>query len=193
MVGKTTLVNSLLQLNCPPIDPQDRTPGIEIRHCLIPGVGKGSTWDFGFQPTFYGAHGLFFRPSNTMFALVLHTKEGEKKRSEEDLVQKGRFWCAFVKASLRTLSPHLISLFLILNLNGVEEEAGIEAGFQLKRVAAILQKEFEDTFKISHVIEMDCSKSDSVRMTDCREKLKQVRKEVLDVRIESLSLLMLFN
>ena len=184
MAGKTTFVNSLLQLYHPLIELKDRTAGIEIRNCQIPGVGKGSTWDFGAQSTFHTAHGIFFRQSNTMFVLVLRFQEGKHMKSEIVLLQEGRYWCAFAKASLRTLPSHLrslIRLFMVFNLVGFREEAGIEASFQAKRVAEVLQKDFGDTFKISHVIEMDCSKSDSVRMTDCREKLRRLREEMLKV------------
>ncbi|XP_065830506.1 death-associated protein kinase 1-like isoform X2 [Oscarella lobularis] len=183
MAGKTTFVNSLLQLNRPPVDAKDRTAGIEIHHVKIPGVGKGTTWDFGAQWTFHSAHGLFFRRSNTMFALVLRFRDGEEMTSESLLLQEGRYWCAFAKASLRMLPPHLrslIRLVMIFNLVGVQEKAGTEASFQLKRVAGILQEEFGDTFEISHVIEMDCSKSNSVRMNNCRDKLRSLREQILE-------------
>ena len=186
MAGKTTLVNSLLQLNLPPPTEEDRTPGVDIHNCEIEGVGKGSTWDFGAQPSFHSAHGLFFQKSNTMFTLVLPIREGERITSEVvlRLLEKGRFWCAFTKASLRSL-PHqlksLIRLVLIFNLIGVDEEAGVEVRFELEQVAQRLQKEFVETFKVSHVIEMDCSKRQSNRMKDCREKLRKVREEMLQV------------
>ena len=186
MAGKTTFVNSLLQLNRPPVDAKDRTAGIEIHHVKIPGVGKGTTWDFGAQWTFHSAHGLFFRRSNTMFALVLRFRDGEEMTSESLLLQEGRYWCAFAKASLRMLPPHLrslIRLVMIFNLVGVQEKAGTEASFQLKRVAGILQEEFGDTFEISHVIEMDCSKSNSVRMNNCRDKLRSLREQILEVDV----------
>ena len=187
MAGKTTFVNSLLRLNRPPIDPKDRTPGIEIHNREIPGVGKGSTWDFGAQPTFHSAHGLFFQQSNTIFSLILPIRKGEKMTPEAilRLVGKGRFWCAFSKAALRTLPPHsnsLIRLLVIFNLIGFNEEAGVEVRFQLKRVVEIIRKDFRDTFEISHVIEMDCSKSQSDRMNNCREKLKKIREEMLEVK-----------
>ncbi|XP_065839077.1 death-associated protein kinase 1-like [Oscarella lobularis] len=121
MAGKTTFVNSLLQLDRPPPKDEDRTPGIEIHNREIPGVGKGTTWDF----------------------------------------------------------VPLIRLVVIFNLIGVSEK-GSEVKFQLIEVAETLQKDFKDTFKISHVIEMDCSKSQSDRMKDCREKLKRVREEILE-------------
>lgn len=102
------------------------------------------------------------------------------------LLEKGRFWCAFSKAALRPLPPSLklrIRLFIIYNLIGFKEEAGIEVSFQLKRVAGILQKEFEDTFEVCGVIEMDCSKRQSYRMNGYRKCLKKVREEMLNVRI----------
>ena len=184
MAGKTTLVNSLLQLNQSLPREEDRTPGVQIHNCEIWGVGKGSTWDFGAQPTFHSAHGLFFRQSNTIFVLVLRFRHGQQMTSEIVLLEIGRYWCAFVKAALRTLSSHLTSrfrLFIIFNLNDFEEEAGIEVSFQLKRVAQTLQKDFKDTFEISHVIEMDCSKSNSLRMNDFRQKLKIIRENMLEV------------
>ncbi|XP_065838535.1 death-associated protein kinase 1-like isoform X3 [Oscarella lobularis] len=184
MAGKTTFTNSLLQLDRPPVELEDRTAGIEIHNCHIPGVGKGTTWDFGSQSTFHSAHGLFFQQSNTMFFLVLPFRKGRNMTSEiVNLLEEGRFWCAFAKASLRRLPSHLgslIRLFMIFNLIGLSEEAGIEVRFQFKRVAEVLQKEFDDTFQISHVIELDCSKSQSVRMNDCREKLKIIREEMLE-------------
>ena len=184
MAGKTTFVNSLLQLGLSPIDPKDRTAGIEIHSVEIPGVGKGTTWDFGAQSTFQSARGLFFRPSNTMLVLVLCFRKGKTMTSEIVLLQEGRYWCAFAKASLRTSPSHLKSLIrlnLVFNLIGVEEDEGTEVSFQLKRVAETLQEEFRDTFQISHVIEMDCSKSQSNRMNDCRVKLKKLREEMLEV------------
>ena len=184
MSGKTTFVISLLQLNRSPPKEKDRTPGVEIHNCQIPGVGKGSTWDFGAQPTFHSAHGLFFQQSNTVFFLVLPIREGKKMTSEKDLLEEGRFWCAFAKAALRTLPPNLTSLiplFVIFNLIGFKKTAGTEVRFHLKRIAQILEKEFENTFKISHVIEMDCSKSKSNHMKDLRKKLKKLREEMLKV------------
>ena len=184
MAGKTTLVNSLLQLNLPPPKVDDRTPGVEIHNCEIAGVGKGSTWDFGAQPTFHSAHGLFFRQSNTIFILVLRFRDGQQMTSEIVLLEIGRYWCAFVKAALRKLSSHLTSrlrLFINFNLIDFEEGEGVRVSFQLKRVAETLQEDFKDTFEISHVIEMDCSKSNSVRMSDFRQKLKAIRENMLEV------------
>ena len=184
MAGKTTIINSLLQLDRPPPKEKDRTPGIEIHNCKIPLVGKGSTWDFGAQPTFHSAHGLFFQESNTMFILVLPIPEEDEL--EERLLKNGQFWCAFAKASLRALPKSPIPLRMILNLIRTEEETGIEANFLSKRVARHLQELFGNTFKIelSHVIEMDCSKRSSVRMDDCRKKLKKIRENVLEVMTE---------
>ena len=188
MAGKTTLVNSLLQLDLLPIKPEDRTPGVAIKSGQIPGVGKGSIWDFGAQPTFHSAHGLFFGPSNTMFVLVFRFREGERMTPEVYLLESGRYWCAFVKAALRMLSSHLRSrlrLLIIGNVIDCREEEGTEASFQLKRVAEILQEEFKDTFKIVDVLEMDCNRSYSVRMSDCRRKLKRVHEEMLEVATQS--------
>ena len=186
MAGKTTLVNSLLEIFRPPIDPKDRTPGIEIHICKIHGVGKGTTWDFGAQSTFHGAHGLFFEQSNTMFSLVLPIRKGEKLTPDVvcRLLEKGRFWYAFAKASLRPLSIHLkslIRLLVIFNLIGFTDEAEVEASFSLKEIAERLRKDFKDVFEISHMIEMDCSKSQSDRMRDCRGKLRVVREKILEV------------
>ena len=184
MAGKTTFVNSLLQLNRPPPKERDRTPGFEIHNCQIPKVGKGSTWDFGAQPTFHSAHGLFFRQSNTIFVLVLRFRDGQQMTSEIVLLEIGRYWCAFVKAALRTLfsrQKSRLRLLIIFNLIEFEEEAGIEVNFQLKRVAQTLQEEFKDSFEILHVFEMDCSKSNSVRMNDFRENLKSFRENMLEV------------
>ena len=105
---------------------------------------------------------------------------------EKSLLEEGQFWCAFAKASLRTLLSHVTSLIpfmIIFNLIGFEEKAGIEVSFQMKRVARELQKLFGNTFniEIEHVIEMDCSKSNSVRMNDCRQKLKKIREKMLEV------------
>ena len=186
MAGKTTFVNSLLRLDLPPIDPKDRTAGIEIHNSQIPGVGKGLIWDFGAQSTFHSAHGLFFGPSNTIFVLVLRFRKAQTMTPEIALLEIGRYWCAFVKAPLRALFSRLTSrlrLLVIFNLIGFGEEAGVEASFQVKRVAEILQEEFRDTFEIFHVIEMDCSKSNSFRMNDCRNKLKRLREEMLKVRL----------
>ncbi|XP_065839335.1 death-associated protein kinase 1-like [Oscarella lobularis] len=183
MAGKTTFVNSLLQLNLPPIKPEDRTAGVAIKSGQIPGVGKGSIWDFGAQPTFHSAHGLFFGPSNTMFVLVLRFREGERMTPEVYLLEIGRYWCAFVKAALRMLPSHLRSrlrLLIIGNVIDCREEEGTEASFQLKRVAEILQEEFKDMFKIVDVLEMDCNGCYSVRMADCRRKLKRVHEEMLE-------------
>ena len=188
MAGKTTYVNSLLQLDLPPIKPEDRTPGVAIKSGQIPGVGKGSIWDFGAQPTFHSAHGLFFGPSNTMFVLVLRFREGERMTPEIYLLEIGRYWCAFVKAALRMLPPHLRSrlrLLIIGNVIDCREEEGTEASFQLKRVTEILQEEFKNTFKIVDVLEMDCNRSYSVRMADCRRKLKRVYEEMLEVATQS--------
>ena len=191
MAGKTTFLNSLLLLNCPPPEEKDRTPGVEIHNCENDKIGKGSWWDFGAQPTFHSAHGLFFRQSNTMFILILPVREEENMTSEivHRLLGKGRFWCAFSKASMRTLSPDeksLIRLVVIFNLIRFNQETGSEVRFQLKEVVEVLQREFEDTFEISHVIEMDCSKSQSDRMNDCRAKLKKIREEMLEVKTEIL-------
>ena len=188
MAGKTTYVNSLLQLNEPPPKEDDRTPGVDIHNCENEEVGKGSWWDFGAQPTFHSAHGLFFRQSNTMFNLILPVWEEKDMTSEiiHRLLEKGRYWCAFSKASMRTLlsdENSLIHLVVIFNLIRFNEEAGPELRFQLKEVAEVFQREFGDTFKVSHVIEMDCSKSQSDSMKDCRAKLKEIREEMLKVRI----------
>ena len=191
MSGKTTYVNSLLQLNEPPPKEKDRTPGVDIHNCENEEIGKGSWWDFGSQPTFHSAHGLFFQKSNTMFNLILPIRKGEEMTSEKEksLLEEGQFWCAFAKASLRTLLSHVTSLIpfmIIFNLIGFEEKAGIEVSFQMKRVARELQKLFGNTFniEIDHVIEMDCSKSNSVRMDDCRQKLKKIREKMLEVMTE---------
>ena len=186
MAGKTTLVNSLLQLNCLPIDPKDRTAGIEIHRVHIPGVGKVTIWDFGAQLTFHSAHGLFFRRSNTVFFLVLPIRKEDT--SEESLLVKGRYWCAFSKASLRPLPMEsaLIHLFIVFNLIDLSEEARTEMSFKLNRVFETLQSEFGDTFQVSHVVEMDCSQSHSAAMTDCRNRLRSVREEMLEVMNETL-------
>ena len=189
MAGKTTYVNSLLQLNEPQPKDEDRTPGVDIHNCENEEIGKGSWWDFGSQPTFHSAHGLFFRQSNTMFNLILPVQEKEKMTSEIvlRLLEKGRYWCAFSKASMRTHSSDeksRIHLVVIFNFIGFNEEGGSEVRFELKEVVEVLQSEFGDTFKISHVIEMDCSKSKSDQMNDCRAKLKKIRKEMLEVRNE---------
>ena len=191
MAGKTTYVISLLQLNQPQPKDEDRTPGVDIHNCENEEVGKGSWWDFGAQPTFHSAHGLFFRQSNTMFNLILPVREKEKMTSEIvlRLLEEGRYWCAFSKASMRTHSPgekSLIHLVVIFNLIGFNEEAGPELRCGLKEVVEVLQREFDDTFKISHVIEMDCNKSQSSCMKDCRAKLKEIREEMLKVRTEIL-------
>ncbi|XP_065844346.1 death-associated protein kinase 1-like isoform X2 [Oscarella lobularis] len=180
--GKTTLVNSLLQLNQPPPKEEDRTPGVDIHNCEKEDVGKGSWWDFGAQPTFHSAHGLFFQKSNTIFILVLPIREKISSECVCRLLEEGQFWCAFVKASLRTLPTDLksrIRLVVIFNLFALKEEAGVEVRFELEQVAERLQKKFENTFEISHVIEMDCSTSQSDRMKDCREKMKRIREEML--------------
>ena len=187
MAGKTTYVNSLLQLNQPPPKDDDRTPGVDIHNCENEKVGKGSWWDFGAQTTFHSAHGLFFRQSNTIFNLILPVR-GKEMTSEIVLrfLEKGRYWCAFSKASMRTLlsdENSLIRLVVVFNLIGFNEEAGPELRFQLKEVVEVFQREFDDTFEISHVIEMDCSKSQSDRMNDCRAKLKKIREEMLKVRM----------
>ncbi|XP_065838716.1 death-associated protein kinase 1-like isoform X1 [Oscarella lobularis] len=184
MAGKTTLVNSLLQLNEPPPKEDDRTPGVEIHYCTIPKVGKGSTWDFGAQPTFHSAHGLFFQQSNTLFCLVIPIRERKEMTSESvlRLLEKGRFWCAFSKAALRRLLPHLTSLIrlvVIFNLIGFHDEMRINVSIRLDEVVENLRKDFEDTFEISHVIKMDCSKSQSRCMDSCRKILKQIREEML--------------
>ncbi|XP_065838541.1 death-associated protein kinase 1-like isoform X3 [Oscarella lobularis] len=184
MAGKTTLVNSLLLLGRSPPEEKDRTPGVEILNCQIPGVGKGSTWDFGAQPTFHSAHGLFFQRSNTLFCLVLPIQKGENMTSEailRRLLKEGEFWCAFAKAALRTLpsqSKSLIRLVIVFNLIGFNEKEGIEMRF-LEEVAHRIEKAFKDTFEISHVIKMDCSKSQSDCMKDFREKLKKIREDIL--------------
>ena len=188
MAGKTTLVNSLLQLNQPPPKEDDRTPGVEIHYCTIPKVGKGSTWDFGAQPTFHSAHGLFFQQSNTLFCLVIPIRERKEMTSESvlRLLEKGRFWCAFSKAALRRLLPHLTSLIrlvVIFNLIGFHDEMRINVSIRLDEVVENLRKDFEDTFEISHVIKMDCSKSQSRCMDSCRKILKQIREEMLRVMI----------
>ena len=186
MAGKTTLVNSLLQLNCLPIDPKDRTAGIEIHRVHIPGVGKVTIWDFGAQLTFHSAHGLFFRRFNTVFFLVLPIRKEDT--SEESLLVEGRYWCAFSKASLRPLpmqSASLIHLFIVFNLIDLSEEARIEMSFKLNRVFETLQSEFGDTFQVSHVVEMDCSQSQSAGMADCRNRLRSVREEMLVVMNET--------
>ena len=184
MAGKTTLVNSLLLIGLPPPKEEDRTPGVEIHNRYIAGVGKGSMWDFGSQPTFHSAHGLFFRSSSTIFALVLRFRDGQQMTSEIVLLEIGRYWCAFLKAALRTLSPNRTSrlrLFIIFNLIDSGEDAGIEVSFQLKRIAETLQNEFDDTFEILHVFEMDCSMWSSLRMKDFRQKLKAIHKKMLEV------------
>ena len=76
-----------------------------------------------------------------------------------------------------------IHLVVIFNLIGFNEEAGPELRFKLKEVAEVFQREFGDTFKVSHVIEMDCSKSQSDSMKHCRAKLKEIREEMLKVRM----------
>ena len=182
MAGKTTFVNTLLHLDRSPPKVEDRTPGVEIHNREIEGVGKGSTWDFGGQPTFHSAHGLFFRPSNTIFILILRFRDGRKMASEIVLLEIGRYWCAFVKTALRTIFSHTrLCLFIIFNLIDFEEEAGTEVSFQLKRVAQTLQEEFKNTFEISCMFEMDCSKTSSLRMNDFRRKLKASREQMLEV------------
>ena len=181
MAGKTTYVNSLLQLNEPPPKDEDRTPGVDIHNCDNGEVGKGSWWDFGAQPTFHSAHGLFFRQSNTIFNLVLPIRGKISSETIRRLLEEGQYWCAFTKASMRTLSSDeksRIRLVVIFNLIGFNEKAGVKVRFELEQVAKRLQDKFEDTVKVLHVIEIDCSKSQSDRMKDCREKLKRIREEM---------------
>ena len=184
MAGKTTYVNSLLQLSKSSPKDEDRTPGVDIHNCKNEEIGKGSWWDFGSQPTFHSAHGLFFQQSNTIFNLVLPIREKISQETVGRLLQEGQYWCAFTKASMRTLPPDeksRIRLVVIFNLIGINEEAGVKVRFKLEQVAKCLQEKFESTFKVSHVIEMDCSKSQSNRIKDCREKMKRIRKEMLKV------------
>ena len=82
----------------------------------------------------------------------------------------------------------LIRLVVIFNLIGIKEEAGFEVRFEMEQVAKLLEKKFEGTFKVSHVIEMDCNKSQSVRMKDCREKMKRIREEMLKVNNRKITL-----
>ena len=186
MAGKTTLVNSLLKLHLPPIDPKDRTAGVEIHNVYIPRVGRGTTWDFGAQWTFHRAHGLFFQQCNTLFVLVLPIRGVMTSKEVHLLLQKGRYWCAFAKASLRTLPlSSLTHLVIIFNFIGLNQKTRIAVSVQLNHVAEILQKEFGDTFDISHVIELDCSKSESALMMDCRAKLNKIREVMLKVMFES--------
>ena len=94
---------------------------------------------------------------------------------------------------MRTLSSEkksLIHLVVIFSLIGFKnEEAGGELRFQLKEVCEVFQREFDDTFKISHVIEMDCRNRQSDSMKDCRAKLKKIREEMLKVRMRFLAIL----
>ena len=182
--GKTTLVNSLLQLGLPLPNDEDRTPGVDIRNQEIEAVGKVSTWDFASQPTFHSAHGLFFQKSNTVFFLVLPLRGEISSEMSCRLFEDGMFWCAFIKASLRTLPPHLKSLIrlaVVFNLIGLNEEPGVAVRFQLKEVAKRIRDELKETFEVLHVFEMDCSKSRSDRMKGCRHKLKKFRDELLKV------------
>ena len=177
-------MNSLLQLNEPPPKDEDRTPGVDIHNCENEEVGKGSWWDFGAQPTFHSAHGLFFQKSNTVFTLVLPIRGKVSSETIRRLLEEGQFWCAFTKASMRTrLSDEksLIHLVVIFNLIGFNKEPGFKVCVKLEQVAKLLQEKFQKTFDISHVIEMDCSKSQSDCMKDCREKMKRIREEVLKV------------
>ena len=186
MAGKTTLVNSLLKLHLPPIDPKDRTAGVEIHNVYIPRVGKGTTWDFGAQWTFHRAHGLFFQQCNTLFCLVLPIRGVMTSKEVHLLLQKGRYWCAFAKASLRTLPlSSLTHLVIIFNFIGLNQKTRIAVSVQLKHVAETLQKEFGDTFEISNVFKLDCSKSESNRMKDCREELNLIRDQMLEVTFQS--------
>ena len=181
MAGKTTFVNSLLQLGCPPPKEEDRTHGVAIYNCQIPGVGKGSTWDFGAQPTFHSAHGLFFQKTNTIFCLVLPIQEKIYPDTVRRLLKEGLYWCAFSKAAMRTLLTHSksrISLVVIFNLIAFNENEELEIRF-LKEVGQCLQEEFEGTFQISHMFKMDCSKSHSKRMNVCRKVLKKFAKRSL--------------
>ncbi|XP_065839213.1 death-associated protein kinase 1-like isoform X2 [Oscarella lobularis] len=185
--GKTTYVNSLLQLNEPPPKDEDRTPGVDIHNCENEKIGKGSWWDFGAQPTFHSAHGLFFQKSNTVFTLVLPIREKILDETFGRLLEEGQFWCAFTKASMRTrLSDEksLIRLVVIFNLIGFNEEAELKVCVKLEQVAKLLQEKFQKTFDISHVIEMDCSKSQSDCMKDCREKMKRIREEMLKTAVD---------
>ena len=75
----------------------------------------------------------------------------------------------------------LIHLVVIFNLIGFNKEPGFKVCVKLEQVAKLLQEKFQKTFDISHVIEMDCSKSQSDCMKDCREKMKRIREEVLKV------------
>ena len=185
MAGKTTFVNSLLDLDHPPIDPDDRTAGVVVRTDDIPGVGKGSIWDFGAQPTFHSAHGLFFGPSNTIFVLVLCYYKDGKIVPETVLLRRGLYWLGFAKAARRPIlsdkeaRPHVVVLGNVIG----KGDDNVEASFQLKRIVATLQKEFADTFEISGVFELDCSKSESNGMTACRAHLKNLRQKVLKVLV----------
>ena len=164
--------------------PGDRTAGVQVHNIVIPGVGKGTTWDFGAQTTFHSAHGLFFSPTNTIFIPLLCSKDGEKVTSAKDLLDRGRYWCAFAKAAMRTIAPHLMTLirvFFVFNVIGCRENDKQLAGFQLQQVVDVLTDEFGDTFTFAHVVELDCSKSNSARMNHCREKLKSLREQVLEV------------
>ena len=94
----------------------------------------------GFWCPFHCAHGLFFHQSNAAFNLILPVRMDEKMTSEivARLLEKGQYWCAFSKASMRTLSSNeklLIRLFVIfIEFN---EEGFSEVRFQLKEVVEI--------------------------------------------------------
>ena len=132
MAGKTTSVNSLLDLNHPPIDPDDRTAGVVVRTDDILGVGKGSIWDFGAQPAFHSAHGLFFGPSNTIFVLVLcYYKDGKI------VPKRFSFDGAYIGSGLPR--PHDVQLYqtkkLVLTSSFSETSSGREMT-TLKRVSS---------------------------------------------------------
>eukprot|EP00118_Oscarella_pearsei_P019956 m.214746 g.214746 ORF g.214746 m.214746 type:complete len:998 (+) comp39819_c0_seq6:235-3228(+) len=183
MAGKTTLVHALLKMDVS-IDPNDRTAGVDLYNALIPGVGGGSTWDFGAHPSFHGAHGLLFRASNTVFTLVLRIRVGQSIAPEVELLQKGRFWLGFVKAACVVERPsgreRQMKVVIVGNLIGAEE-GQIKPSFQLKRVMEVLKEDFASTFDIAAVFEMDCSKQDSVCMQQYRAVLKKLRGQVIEM------------
>ena len=192
MAGKTTYVNSLLELNEPLPEEKDRTPGVDIHNCKNEEIGKGSWWDFGAQPTFHSAHGLFFQKSNTVFTLVLPIEEKISREKFRTLSDEGHFWCAFTKASMRTrLSDEksLIRLVVIFNLIHFEKNPRDEECSDLEyQVVRPLRKNFEATFDILHVIVMDCSDRHSGRMTECRKLMKGIREKMLKVNNREVTL-----
>eukprot|EP00118_Oscarella_pearsei_P010128 m.60903 g.60903 ORF g.60903 m.60903 type:complete len:1117 (+) comp34952_c1_seq1:80-3430(+) len=90
-----------------PGNPKERTVGIDIKVCDIPGVGRICVLDFGGEMTYYVTHSLFLGARNSIIIIMTNLQHPEYKQQ-----QYLQYWAGFIRASYKLACDRRPAIFL---------------------------------------------------------------------------------